>query len=130
MRASKKRTVRVFFTISCGIVVSLVATHFIHSNSQQVILCIKTTQECSIHKESELKAQYSNPNPNCIVTPQGKNICRPDFVLYRIDDISPALKQKCETKVHGHMTFWDTCVTITKIYKFDPLGPGWKLQTD
>lgn len=103
------------------------AGSIISSNNQQVVLCVTATQECKLFKSKEVHAQPGNPNPNCIIHPDLGNMCKPDYAIFQLKDVTSLARQKCVEKGHGTFSGWGTCTIGDTVYKFNPLGPGWKI---
>lgn len=125
MKSKKLRTPYILGAILAAIII-LIYLSQIQQGSEQVVICLQSDQSCKLFKASQISAQYSNGNPNCIKHPDVGNICRPDFVMYKLSQLVPEIRKKCETVKHGTFSSWDTCTASDGIWKFDPLGPGWK----
>lgn len=88
-----------------------------------VLLCIVEDNTCNEYKSKEITA--ADPSGICVTVNNSHEYCRPEYTIFKLNEIKPKLKQICTDSFHGVQDEFNTCITSDTKYSFDFFKKEW-----
>lgn len=100
---------------------------------QPVLLCTVSDHKCAQYKNKEIIVAYGDVDGYCVSVNYGPRMCRPDFQIYKLNDLNVALIKACASSqfingVYDPETY--SCLESSngkiRNWVFDPFTEKWE----